>query len=665
MYTKNKSKLVKGELFIMKNIDIKEKIKLIIAKDRWSNHNLGGELYTFNVSDGPCGLRHHDPVTDKVIPWISYPSIQVLAHTWNLDLARKMGNAIANDCIDFDVDIILAPGVNIKRIPTCGRNFEYFSEDPYVAGTMAKEYIEGVQEKHVGTSLKHFCCNNAEYSRHWSSSEVDERTLRELYLKQFEIACQAKPWTVMCSYNLVNGVRMSEHAKLYKVLREEFGFDGAIISDWDAVKDIVASLDAGLDMTFPYNEKLFNDLFTAYDKGKLPLDKLAESVARIIELAKKCEEAKKVRKVDMTVEEREQTALSIAEEGIVLLKNDMMLLPLEKDAKIMVTGCASYSCYRGGGSAAVDLRKEYAHLDWALKDYFDNVTYSQSTTCSRGHVNDIGNLRQACKDARNADVSIIAVGDNENCESEDFDRLHIKLSKEETDTIKAVSRASNATIVVVYAGSAIDMTDWIDDVDAIIYAGYGGEFVNNAVAKVIAGVVNPSGRLTETFPLDMYDVPAMHAYRDAACVRYTEGLDVGYRYFCTAEEPVLFPFGYGLSYSDFEYSNLKITGKGCNYKVKFTVKNYSDVDGATVAQIYVSELDKLVYRPVKELKAFKKVFVKAHQKVNVELTLDKTAFQYYSTAIDGWKVDDGKFEIQVGTNAEEVELCEVIEVKNN
>lgn len=647
----------------MKQVDIKEKIKLLIAKDRWSNYDLNGEINTFYVSDGPVGLRHHDLITDEVVPAVAYPSTQMLSHTWNLDLARKMGNAIANDCIENNVDIILGPGVNIKRIPTCGRNFEYVSEDPYLAGLFAREYIKGVQEKHVGTSLKHYCCNNAEYSRVWSSSEVDERTLRELYLRQFEIACEAKPWTVMCSYNLVNGVRMTEHAKLYKVLREEFGFDGAIISDWGAVKDVVASLDAGLDMIFPYEEKLFNDLFTAYDEGKLSLDKVAESAARIIELAKKCDEAKKIRKVDMTVEEREKVSLEIEEEGIVLLKNDYDLLPLSKDTKIMVTGCASCNYYRGGGSAAVNLRKEYAHLDWALKEYFDDVTYSQSTTWSRGHVTDIGNLRGAVKDARNADVSIIGVGDSEKCESESFDRLHIKLSNEEIDTIKAVASVSDYTVVVVYAGSAIDMTDWIDDVDAIIYAGYGGEFVNNAVAKVLAGVVNPSGKLTETFPLDMLDVPAMHTYRDASCVRYTEGLDVGYRYFCTAEEPVLFPFGYGLSYSEFSFNNLRITGKGHDFKVKFSVKNESDVDGATVAQVYVSELDKLTYRPVKELKGFKKVFVKAHKSVSVEIVFDERSFSYYSVATDGWKIDPGKFEIQVCFDAENVELAQTIDVE--
>lgn len=651
----------------MTNIDIKEKIKLIIARDCWTNNNLNGELYTFNVSDGPCGLRHVKDSSlgwgEGTIPAISYPAIHVLAQTWNPELSRKMGNALANDCIENDVDILLAPGVNIKRIPTCGRNFEYFSEDPYIAGVMAREYIDGVQEKHVGTSLKHFCCNNAEYSRKWSSSEIDERTLRELYLRQFQIACQAKPWTVMCSYNLVNGVRMSEHAKLYKVLREEFGFDGTIISDWGAVKDIVASLDAGLDLTFPYEENLFNDLFTAYDEGRLPLDKLEESVTRIIALAKKCEEEKKLRTIDMTEEEREAVALDIAEQGIVLLKNEGEMLPLEKSESILVTGAAANNLYCGGGSSEVKLRAPFTKLQDALSKYFDNVTYAESTTWSRGHSCDIGNLRAAVKAARQADVTVICVGDNNNCESESFDRQHISLAKEEIDTIKEVSKAAAYTVVVVYAGSAIETESWIDYADAVIYAGYAGEYVNTAVAKILCGKVNPSGKLTETFPLSLDDVPAMHAYRDAACVRYTEGLDVGYRFFATHNVPVAFPFGYGLSYAEFQYDDLRITGSGRNFKVGFSVKNTSNVDGATVAQIYVSELDKLVYRPIKELKAFKKVFLKAGQKVTVEVELDESAFAYYSTATDGWKVDSGLFEIQVCSDVETEELYDVIEVK--
>lgn len=646
-------------------LNIDEKIKLLVAKDMWSNDSCGGKLYSFVVSDGPVGLRHPQDMNsnDHAVCSIAYPSTQMLSHTWNLELAREMGNALANDCIENDVDIILAPGVNIKRIPTCGRNFEYFSEDPLLAGLMAREYIAGVQEKHVGTSLKHFCCNNMEYSRHWMSSEVDERTLREIYLRQFEIACEAKPWTIMCSYNLVNGMRMSEHQKLYDVLRNEFGFDGLIMSDWDAVKDRIASLNAGLDIEMPHNKEHLKSLYRAKEEGTLPLEKVEECSARVITLADRCEKSKKIRKVDMTTEERERIALKIEEEGIVLLKNDNHILPLRTEEKVLVTGGPLIWHYFGGGSSQISLRSKYVNLHAALSKFMPNVAYSESVLVPRGHSCDIGNLKGAVAFARGCDVSIICVGDNDVCEAEGHDRQHIKLAKEEEDTICAIAKVSKKTVVVVYAGSAIDMSAWIDKVDAVIWAGYGGEYVNEALAEVLVGKVNPSGKLTETFPLALYDVPAMNTYRDEVCVMYSEGLNIGYRYFNTFEKPVLFPFGYGLSYSEFKYSDLKIERDENGLTISFELENISDVDGKEIAQIYICELCKEVYRPNKELRAFKKVFVSAHGKVRVEIPLDDRAFAYYSVANDAWKIHGGQFEIQVCSDVESVKLSQTVDMK--
>lgn len=647
-----------------KLLTVEEKIELLVGKDKWSTSSCNEKIYSFVMSDGPVGLRHPKETggDDDVICSISYPSIQVLSQTWDPELSRIMGNALANDCIENGVDIILAPGVNLKRNPVCGRNFEYFSEDPLVAGVMAKEYITGVQEKHIGAVLKHYCCNNMEYSRHWISSEVDERTLRELYLRQFEISCEAKPWMVMCSYNLVNGVRMSEHTKLYKLLREKFKFDGVIISDWDAVTDRIASLKAGLDLEMPFNREHLQALNEAYRRNELPMEQLEESSSRIVALAAMCAAEKKLRKVDMTVAEREAVSLRIAEEGLVLLKNENNVLPLRNDAKIFVTGCAGERYYYGGGSAEIKLRSEFVSLTEALIKLTKNATYFESTLYSRGHSCDIGNLKEAVRRARDFEVSLICVGNNNQCESESFDRQYIVLSREETDTIKSIAKSSKKTIVIVYAGSAIDMRDWIDDVDAVIYAGFGGEFVNTALAKVLSGQVNPSGKLTETFPLRLEDVPAMYAYRDAACFVYSEGLNVGYRYFHSFGVPVLFPFGYGLSYSRFTYSDLCIMGNGDVYKVIFTITNDSDTDGAEVAQVYVRELDREVYRPDKELKGFKKVFVKAHCSVSVEIDLDRFAFAYYSVALDDWKVHRGKFAIEICSDVETVKLTKIIEI---
>lgn len=639
-----------------------QKIKLVMGADFWTNYDVDGAIYKFVVSDGPIGLRQpldrmateqHDCIKS-----VAYPSFQVLSQTWDTALAYELGYSLGNDCIEQKVDVLLGPGVNIKRLPTNGRNFEYLSEDPYVAGVFAKEYIKGVQAKHVGTALKHFCCNNSERSRHWASMEVDERTLREIYLRPFEIAVAAKPWTVMSSYNLVNGVRMSEHSKLYKVLREEFGFDGLIMSDWEAVKNSEASLNAGCNWEMPYNAEHQREMLEKAEK--LDPVKLDESAERVIALAEKCERESKLRKLDMTLEQRRAVALKIEEEGIVLLKNDGVL-PL-KGGKTLVTGAASWHCYFGGGSSNVFPEREFETLETALKNAGVDAAYTESVWEVNGHQANLGNLKGAVRLAAESDYTVICVGDPSNCEYESSDRQTIKLCKEEVTAIRALADASEKIIAVVYAGSAIDMSDWIDEVDAVVWAGYGGEFVNKAVSEVLTGKVNPSGKLTETFPLALEDVPAENAYYDEAVMLYSEGLNVGYRYFDTFGVPVLFPFGFGLSYSEFNYGNLSVEQKDGAVKLSFEIENVSDADGKETAQVYVREITREVYRPYKELKAFKKVFVKARQKERVEIILDNSAFAYYSVAKDKWVVNGGMFEILVGANADEILLTKKIKL---
>lgn len=643
-------------------LTVEQKIKLVMGADFWTNYDVDGAIYKFVVSDGPIGLRQpldrmateqHDCIKS-----VAYPSFQVLSQTWDTSLAYELGYSLGNDCIEQKVDVLLGPGVNIKRLPTNGRNFEYLSEDPYVAGVFAKEYISGVQAKHVGTALKHYCCNNSERSRHWASMEVDERTLREIYLRPFEIAVEAKPWTVMSSYNLVNGVRMSEHSKLYKVLREEFGFDGLIMSDWEAVKDSEASLNAGCNLEMPYNAE--HQRAMLQKAAKLDPVKLDESAAKVIALAEKCEREGKLRKLDMTLEQRRAVALKIEEEGIVLLKNDGVL-PL-KSGKTLVTGAASWHYYFGGGSSNVFPEREFETLETALKNVGIDASYTESVWDVNGHQANLGNLKGAVRIAAECDYTIICVGNPSTCEYESTDRQTIKLCKEEVTAIRALADASEKIIAVVYAGSAIDMSDWIDEVDAVVWAGYGGEFVNKAVSEVLTGKVNPSGKLTETFPMALEDVPAENAYFDEAVMLYSEGLNVGYRYFDTFGVPVLFPFGYGLSYSEFNYGNLSVEQKDGTVNISFEIENVSDADGKETAQVYVREITREVYRPYKELKAFKKVFVKARQKVRVEITLDNSAFAYYSVAKDKWVVNGGMYEILIGTNADEILLTQKIKL---
>lgn len=488
-----------------------QKVKLVMGADSWTNYDVDGQLCKFVVSDGPVGVRkptcrdfdNQSGVTKSV----AYPSCQVLSHTWNLSLARLMGNAIANDCIEQDVDIILGPGVNIKRLPVCGRNFEYMSEDPYLAGMLAREYIFGVQEKHVGTSLKHFCCNNSEYSRHWVSMEVDERTMREIYLKAFEIACQAKPWTVMSSYNLVNGARMSEHKKLYTVLRKEFGFDGLVVSDWEAVKDPVASLNAGCNWEMPFNAVHQQTMLEKANKGELDEQALDESVAQVIALAEKCETERKLRKLDMSLDERRKVAQTIAEQGMVLLKNDGVL-PIKTSQNVLVTGVPARKYYYGGGSSNVDPERGFVSLSDALAKTGVNAYFFESVWETGGHQAHMGNLKACVAKAIEADCVIITVGNSNACEYESADRQTMKLTAEEELCIHSIANVCDNVIVAVYAGAPVDMSNWIDEVSAVIWAGFGGEYASEALSNILIGKVNPCGKLTETFPLSLEDVPA-------------------------------------------------------------------------------------------------------------------------------------------------------------
>lgn len=644
----------------VKKLTVQQRIRLVMGADCWSNYDLDGKIYKFSVADATIGLRKMEDGKDT--PAVAFPSAQMLSHTWNLPLTRQLGNAIANECIQRNVDVILGPGLNIKRTPLNGRNFEYFSEDPYLTGVLGREYVLGVQEKHVGTCAKHFCCNNQEFSRQWVSVDVDERTLREIYLEAFRITCQAKPWSVMCSYNLVNGRRMSENGKLYNLLRNEFGFDGIVISDWEAVKNPQATVEQGLALTMPYQEHLQQQLFSLAEQGKLDETTLNECAQQVVDFAEKCHEQSKLRKIDMTLDQRRDVALQIARQGIVLLKNNDCL-PLMPDQSCVVSGAPSFVYYFGGGSSQVTPEIPFIPLNDALQKLGVNSIWSESVWEPCGHQAHVGNVAQCLVDCAMADVTILAVGNQSSCEHEAFDRQTIKLSREEETVIHDVARVSKRTVVVVYAGSAVDMSNWIDEVDAVVWAGYNGQYGNVALAEVLTGKVNPSGHLTETFPISLKDIPAEESYSDSSVICYDEKLNVGYRYFSTFGEQVLFPFGYGLSYSKFNYDNLTVTPSGNGYNVCFIVTNISDVDGYDVPQVYVGQVAPNVYRPSCELKGFDKVFVKAHQKVDVCIHLDRHSFEHYSVADDKWIADTAPYDIYVSHHACDTSLSKRILLK--
>lgn len=642
----------------MLNITDEEKIKLVMAKDWWETEDLGGRIEKIKVSDGPVGLRclavTDSWANDSIYPSVAYPCYQMLSQTWDLDLAYMMGRAIADDCIDHNVDVLLGPGVNIKRTPLCGRNFEYFSEDPYVAGMFGKAFIEGVQAGHIGTSLKHYCCNNLEYSRYWLSSEVDERTLREIYLKPFEIAVKAQPWTVMTSYNLVNGVRMSGNKTLNDVLRNELGFEGVIVSDWEAVQDPLESLHAGLDLEFPHNTKHAELMQQHLKDGKVDENCLNVSAGRMLALSQKNKEAKKKREIKYSIEERIAISQKVEEDGIVLLKNNS-ILPI-KQGKIFITGLPSQIYYHGGGSSAVIPNRPFVPLDEALNELGLDAFYSESIGKIYGANVSMGNLKKACQNSAASDVTILTVGTGAGAEVEETDRRDITLTPEELDALKYLRKYAKKLVVVVYAGSAVDLAEFDKLADAVVLAGFGGQNVSQAVARVLTGAVNPSGRLTETYAYSIKDIPSAQTYRDEAVIRYEEKWNVGYRYFTTANVPVLYPFGYGLGYSEFVYSNLMLEKKNGKIMVSLEVENAGDIDGKEVVQLYVSNSESEVHCPVRELKAFQKILVKAHEKKSITLELCKDAFSYYSVSDRAWYMDEGRFDVEIGKSSQHIVL---------
>lgn len=652
----------------LNDLSAEEKLRLICSDGFWHTLSLGGKLPRVSVSDGPVGLRKEVRYEDgrvETVPSVAYPAVQSLANSWSREGARAMGEALADDCIDNEVDILLAPGVNIKRCPLNGRNFEYFSEDPYLAGTLAYEYIDGLQQSGVGACLKHYYCNNLEYNRFEQSSEVDERTLREIYLKPFELAAKAKPVSVMCAYNRINGVYASENKKGFRILREEFGFDGAIYSDWEAVRDRTAACKAGLDIEFPFNQKNYEKLVADYHAGLLSDEELNACAARVLDLVYRVEEMKTKRQVKHTQEERRALARKLAEESIVLLKNEGAL-PLQKGGSVAVSGeyaCPKrYSLFAGGGSSMVRNDEHFFDLAALLRVRTGAEVRYDPAFCTQGIVSNWQKPHKAFHDAAVCETAIVCVGTGSDIEYEGGDRANMRLPGAQEEMILEIARRNENTVVVIFAGSPVDMSAWKDEVSAIVWAGFCGESGGEALADILAGLVCPSGKLSETMPLSLELTPAYGSYCDALVARYEEGLDVGYRYYDTYNIPVAFPFGHGLSYADFSYSALKAQA-GEKLTLSFALENTSDIPAKEVYEVYVHTIENFVYRPEKELKAYGKVEIGAHEKKEIEVVLEPSAFAYWSTATDGWKVDDGVYEIMIGASSRDIRLSLKVEIK--
>ena len=659
---------------LIKNLTLEEKVSLCSGSDFWHTKAIErSDIPAVMVSDGPSGLRKQDldtdnPSVNKSIKAVCFPTSVSVAASFDESTAQSIGEAIGQECQAENVAAILGPGVNIKRSPLCGRNFEYYSEDPFLSGKMGAAFINGVQSKGVGTSLKHFCANNQEFRRNSYDSRIDERTLREIYLRSFEIAVrESKPWTVRCAYTLVNGVQMSENSRLLtEILRQEWGFDGLVMSDWGAVKDRVKGIAAGLDLEMPGSAGAYDDLvIQAVREGRLSEEALDVCVERILEFVFKAVENHDPDAV-WDKEEDHRLARNLANECIVLLKNDNAVLPLKNDEYVLfIGGFAKNVRFQGGGSSHVNCENVDSVLlavQWNSKIKFEEGFAAQDDSF------DQRKFTGAVEAAKTADKVVIFAGLPPAYESEGYDRKHMDLPKVQNDLIDAVTAVNPHVIVVLENGSPVTMP-WIDDVEAVMEAYLCGEGAGVAIARALFGKVNPSGRLPETFPVRLEDNPAYIDFSgDCSAIDYREGIFVGYRYYTKKKIPVLFPFGYGLSYSTFTYGIMKTDTDKMkdNETVEVTVDviNESDIPGKEVVELYIEPdiPDTKVRRPVRELKGFKKVFLDAREKKTVGFILDKSAFAYYDTDISDWYVEPGDYKIEICRNADEVITYKTINV---
>jgi beta-glucosidase len=614
------------------------------------------------MSDGPHGLRHQaDPHTEsrESLPSTCFPTASCSAATWDVDLVHKMGEALAEECIAMDVDVLLGPGANMKRSPLCGRNFEYYSEDPFLAGEMAASLINGIQSKGVGTSLKHFAANNQEFQRFVISSEVDERTLREIYLTAFEKAVkQGKPWTVMCSYNKLNGTYASENYRLLtEILKNEWGFEGFVVSDWGAVHDRVASLKGGLDLEMPGpQEHRVKSVIAAVKSGKLDEAILDESVRRILNIVFKAD--KTVKKGSFDTKKHHELAAKVATEGMVLLKNNG-LLPLKSYQHVAVIGhSAEAAHFQGGGSSHINPTQvdvPFKELKGLAGDA--ELTYAPGYPVDATFRQDL--IDESVKLVQSADVAVLYIALPGYIESEGYDRTSLDLTEQQVALIKAVSKVQPNTVVVLNNGSPVTMSAWIDGVAAVLEGYMMGQAGGSAIADILFGKVNPCGKLAETFPMRLEDTPAFINWPGGAGkVQYGEGLFIGYRYYDKRKIPVQFPFGFGLSYTSFKYSNAKVSKK--NFKdvdsitVSVDVTNTGKLTGKEIVQVYVHDQKSALVRPEKELKGFAKVELNPGETKTVSIPLDFRAFAFYHPAYKQWIAEGGDFDILIAASATDI-----------
>ena len=670
---------------LVNELTLEEKASLCSGADFWHTKAIDRlNIPAAMVSDGPHGIRKQESLADHMgvaesIKAIGFPTASAMACSFDRDLLHKVGDALGEECVAEDLAVLLGPGINMKRSPICGRNFEYYSEDPVVAGELGAAFVNGVQEHGVGTSLKHFAANNQEWRRMSISAEIDERTLREIYLAAFEtVVKKAQPWTIMCSYNRINGVYSCENDWLLnKVLRDEWGFEGLVMTDWGAMDERVPSLKAGLDLEMPdchgETDKL---IVKAVQSGELEEPVLDTAVERILTMVDKYLTARKgidpasmVHPLPSSVERgydvaaHHALARTTAEQSAVLLKNED-ILPLQKDKKIAFIGeFAKVPRIQGGGSSHINNTSVESALDAAG----DSVSYAQGFHIDE-ETTDETLLQEAITLAKESDVAVIFAGLPDSFESEGFDRTHLNMPANQNELIARISEVQPNVVVVLHSGSPIAMP-WLDKVAGVLQMYLAGQASGGAAVNLLFGDATPCGKLAETFPLHLEDNPSYLSFpgnREKVC--YQEGVFIGYRYYDKKKMDVLFPFGYGLSYTDFTYSNMKVTVNGKNAAdvdviketdeivVSADITNTGNCDGAEIVQLYIKNPVVYEIRPEKELRDFAKVFLKAGETKTVTFTLNARAFSYYETRIHDWYAESGDYEILLASSSRDIRL---------
>lgn len=662
---------------IIAKMTLEQKADFVSGYDYWhleSDESLG--LPQIMVTDGPNGLRKKNPEGDGVglgnsVPATCFPNSATSACSWDTELLKKEGEALAEECLKEKVSVLLGPGVNIKRAPTCGRNFEYFSEDPLLSGECAAAWINGLQSKGVGASLKHFSCNSQEAYRMVINEVIDERAMRELYLTAFEIAVKkAQPWTIMNAYNRVNGVYASQSdLHQQQIARKEWDFKGLFVTDWGSSVDRIPGLKAGTDLEMPssgdYNSK---KIIEAVRNGELDESVLDERVDAVIELILKSKDALE-EEYDFDAQVHHDIARKIAEGSIQLLKNDDNILPLKPGIKVAVIGeMAKKPRFQGAGSSVVNPLLEVEDAYSNLVKLGVHVTYAQGYRKEKDEI-DAKLFNEAVKNAKAADVVLVFAGLTEDFEGEGYDRVNMNMPNCHNVLISDIANANPNVVVVLAGGSVVEMP-WISKVKGLLNSGLSGQAGGAAVANILTGKVNPSGKTAETYPKYFSDNPTYGNYPSGPVTsEHRESVYIGYRYYDKAGKEILFPFGYGLSYTQFEYSGIRVSKKNIKdtdtVTVSFKIKNVGDVAGAESAQLYVADKESTVFRPEKELKGFEKVFLEPGEEKTVKLTLDRRAFAFFNVNTHDWCVESGEFDILIGSSSADIRLKTSVKVTSD